>query len=90
MSEVRLKQTLYAEYPSHREKIEKLHGQKATQTLATLSELWEVSSQDCINYAEALATIGFFEKTGNFYRVPFIYRPALEMIQGEAKSTKGN
>lgn len=90
VSEVRLKQTLYAEYPSHREKIEKLHGQKATQTLATLSELWEVSSQDCINYAEALATIGFFEKTGNFYRVPFIYRPALEMIQGEAKSTKGN
>jgi len=88
VSEVRLQQTLYAEYPSHRENIEKLRGQKATQSLITLSEIWELPLEECSMHADALVAIGFFEKAGDFYNVPFMYRPFLKMTQGKAKSSK--
>ena len=37
--------------------------------------------------ADALVEIGLFEKSGDFYNVPFMYRPFLEMTQGKAKSS---
>lgn len=89
VSKVRFELTLYPEYPSHRRRIEKLRNQKATQTLTTLSEIWEVSMEECSMYADALVEIGFFEKAGEFYNVPFMYRPFLKMTQGKAKSSKG-
>lgn len=88
VSKVRLEQTLYAEYPGQKTWIEKLRGAKTLQTPETLSAIWQVSTEDAAAYANNLATIGFFEARGTRqspeYWVPFLYRDALDLVQGAA------
>jgi len=88
VSKVRLEQTLYAEYPGQKAWIEKLRGAKTLQTPETLSAIWQVSTEDAAAYANNLATIGFFEARGTRqspeYWVPFLYRDALDLVQGAA------
>jgi hypothetical protein len=89
VSKVRLEQTLYAEYPGQKEWIAKLRGAKTLQTPDTLASIWGVSSENAAARANELATIGFFEARGTRqtpeYWVPFLYRDALDLVQGAAE-----
>jgi hypothetical protein len=88
VSHVRLEQTLYAEYPQLRALVEKLRGQKASQTTRSLAVLWGVTEDEARQAAKELIEIGFFEQRGpreepDFW-VPFLYRDALDLVQGSA------
>lgn len=89
VSEVRLVQTLYAEYPTLRQWLAKLEGGKTQQSLQSLSRLWEVDGEKVGEIADRLVKIGFFERRGTRqepeFWVPFIYRDALNMVQGTAE-----
>lgn len=91
ISKMRLEQTIYAEYPSLQIYIQKLDGQKAEQNLSALGSLWQVNPQEAIEIANRLLEIGFFEKRGNkeapTFWIPFLYRPALNIVQGTEDST---
>lgn len=91
VSAVRLRQTLYAEYPDLKPYIEKLEGEKAEQLPATLAAIWGVPVEDAVTVAEQLVGVGFFERLGDrdevSYWVPFLYRDALNLVQGQAKTT---
>jgi hypothetical protein len=88
VSKTRLIQTIYAEYASQKKWLEKLQGARTKQTPGSLAEIWNVKQDEATTIANALATIGFFEIKGNpqnpQYWVPFLYRDALEMVQGSA------
>ncbi|TFV78291.1 hypothetical protein E4P39_03435 [Blastococcus sp. CT_GayMR19] len=85
VSKARLTQTLYAEHPSLRPYIEKMEGQKSRQNDASLASVWGVSEAEAAKIADQLVVVGFFEPRLGDYWVPFIYRPALEMVQGSAE-----
>jgi len=89
VSKVRLEQTLYAEYPELRMYIEGLEREKSTQLVQSLARIWKVDEQEAGMIAERLVEVGFFEKMGEKdspnYRVPFLYRPALDLVQGAAE-----
>ncbi len=88
VSRVRLEQTLYAEYPTLRQWLERLDREKTEQTPETLADIWDVPEAEALRIATELHEIGFFERRGpkaapNFW-VPFLYRPALHLVQGSA------
>ncbi len=89
VSQVRLTQTLYAEYPSLKLTIEKLRGEKTSQTISTLAVILGVTSPEAHATANELVSVGFFEERGDKqspeFWVPFLYRDALNMIQGSAE-----
>lgn len=89
VSSARLQQTLYAEYPSIKQRVELLREEKATQTSESLAGLWSLDPEAAKSCAEELVEVGFFERRGvrgadPEYRVPFLYRSALASIQGRA------
>ncbi len=88
VSKYRLEQTLYAEYPQYKKLISVLSGEKTEQTAATLAGIWGVSEGEALANAARLVEIGFFEQRGSreqpSYWVPFLYRPALDLVQGKA------
>jgi len=89
VSRVRLEQTLFAEYPEVREWLLALKGKKTEQDIATLSAIWATSEEETLQRAARVVDIGFFvkrtEKETPTYWVPFLYRDALEMVQGRAE-----
>lgn len=85
VSKARLNQTLYAEHPTLRPHIEKMEGQKARQNAASLAAIWGLSEAETAMIAEELVVAGFFEQSLSEFWVPFIYRPALEILQGSAE-----
>jgi hypothetical protein len=89
VSLVRYNQTLLAEYPEHRDHLEALKAAKAEQTPKNLSRVWAVDEHRAIGIATQLHDIGFFEIRGTreepSYWVPFLYRDALELVQGRAE-----
>ena len=89
VSKVRLTQTLYAEYPALRAPLEELRGKKTSQTANTVATVWKISPADARQRADELVQIGFFERRATSdepqYWVPFLYRDALEMVQGSAE-----
>jgi hypothetical protein len=88
ISDVRLSQTLFAEYPGLRPYIEKLAGEKTQQYSHTLAKIWKVDESQALIIANSLAEVGFFEprgtKTTPYFWVPFLYRDAARMLQGGA------
>jgi len=89
VSKVRFEQTLLAEYPDMLDALQKLEGEKAEQTIKSLSHLWEITPEETLKTVKRLSEIGFFETRGTrdapAYWVPFIYRNALKLIQGKAE-----
>jgi hypothetical protein len=89
VSQTRLQQTLYAEYPEVRPWLEAMRRQHTHQTLDSLMSLWKTGAEDTEVRADKLIEIGFFELPSDrmhpTYRVPILYRDALDMIQGRAK-----
>ena len=88
VSKQRLEQTIYAEYSELKEYIEQLRGDKAEHSLATLKIKWKIDDASTFRIAKELVKIGFFEPKGigenTKYKVPFLYRPYLEILQGVA------
>jgi hypothetical protein len=64
-------------------------GDKTQQTAETLAGIWRVDKQEALALAEKLAEVGFFEKRGvgndPVFWVPFLYRDALDLVQGPAE-----
>jgi hypothetical protein len=92
VSKVRLEQTLFAEFSALQPYMEAMHEQKATQPLSSLQTIWGVSAEEARKLAAQLEQIGFFEKLsgqqGTSWRVPFLYRPALNLVQGVADASE--
>ncbi|SDN87773.1 P-loop ATPase, Sll1717 family [Polaromonas sp. JS666] len=88
VSKVRYEQTLCAEYPLLKPYLDKLEGEKTEQSPTSLSKLWKVPGEKAVEVADQLVEAGFFERRGSretpTYWVPFLYRDALEMLQGAA------
>jgi hypothetical protein len=86
VSEARLVQNLYAEYPDLKPLLAKLNGQKTEQTAESLAAIWSLNGDQTVKVADQLCDIGFFERrqVGNrdTYWVPFLFRDALHMSQG--------
>lgn len=82
-------QTLYAEYPARKEWLEKLRGHKTLQSPETLASIWQISEEAAMKRANELAAIVFFEPRGTHqapeYWIPFLYRDALDLVQGAAE-----
>jgi hypothetical protein len=90
VSRVRLQRTLYAEYPDVKAWLERLERERTEHTTQTLAEIWSLEEEVAAARAERLVEIGFFERRGTkqnpTYWVPFLYRPALDLVQGAAQS----
>ena len=88
VSEARLVQTVYAEYPDLRPHIAALEGEKTEQIVDSLSSIWRVPPTVAGEIAHMLGEIGFFQVRGSrekpTFWVPFLYRDALNMSQGLA------
>jgi hypothetical protein len=88
VSKSKLEQTIYAEYPRLKDRIEMLRGEKTSQNPQFLSKIWNISEAEALEIAGQLVEIGFFEPQGSKdspkFWVPFLYRDALDMIQGTA------
>lgn len=93
VSQIRLENTLYAEYASLRKYIDALIGEKSLQYLATLAKLWKIDLDASLKIADELTAIGLFERGGSKeepeYKIPFLYRPALKIVQGTAEVDPG-
>jgi hypothetical protein len=89
VSRVRLEQTLFAEYPTMKSRLEKLRGNKTLHTVESLASAWGIGNDQASAWADELASIGFFERRGTRespeYWVPFLYRDALDLVQGAAE-----
>jgi hypothetical protein len=88
VSETRLNQTFLAEYPELRQYVMALHREKTLHNLDTLGKIWNMLRDEVVSKAAALVAAGFFEVRGTKddpeFWVPFLYRDALEMVQGTA------
>lgn len=89
VSKVRYEQTLLAEYPALREHLERLDGEKCEQTPDSLGILWGVTPEEALKIAKRLSEVGFFtivgDKTAPSFWAAFLYRPALNLVQGKAE-----
>jgi len=89
VSKVRYEQTLCAEHPTLKPILDKLEGEKTQQTPPSLAKIWRVSDAEAAARAEKLAEVGFFQKRGSkeqpVFWVPFLYRDALNLVQGPAE-----
>ena len=88
VSKARYFQTLCAEYPLLKPRLDRLEGERTAQSKPSLARLWSVSEAEATEIAERLVEVGFFERRGSYeiptYWVPFLYRDALNMVQGTA------
>ncbi len=88
VSKVRTEQTIFAEFANLRTYIKAFENKKAEHTLLTLSEIWNVDEGEAKNIANELAEVGFFElkaaKNDQIYKIPFLYRFYLNIVQGKA------
>ena len=88
VSKARYFQTLCAEHPSLRAFLDRLDREKTAQSKETLAKLWKCSIDRSVEIAEQLIEVGFFERRGSkeepTYWVPFLYRDAINMVQGTA------
>jgi hypothetical protein len=88
VSRVRFAQTLLSEYPEYTNVLRRLEGEHTRQSAESLAKLWQIERDQALATANRLADIGFFFREGpkdapSFW-VPFLYRPALKMVQGAA------
>ncbi len=87
VSQTRYQQTFVAENPSLKKYTDLLDGQKAEQDLQSLSDLWTTDSEETAEISERLIKSGFLGKRNTngkgSYWTPFIYRDALNLIQGK-------
>jgi hypothetical protein len=70
-------------------RLEKLRGAKTLHTNETLAALWGITQDQAAIVAGKLVSVGFFEERGSRaapeFWVPFLYRDALDLVQGSAE-----
>ena len=92
VSRARLEQTLFAEYPGLQKPLEELRGGYTQQTIPSLGRVWGISLEEAADRANNLVQATFFELRGSRetpeYWVPFLYRDALDLIQGAARQAR--
>lgn len=81
ISKEKLSTQLYAEYPQFRVWIEKFKNQKAEHTEESLKNILGKQWRFRI---DKLKRIGFIEEKPNSWKIPFIYREGLNIIQGKS------
>jgi len=84
----RLTSTVYAEYPDVVPYLEILDGEKGAQNDASLARIWNTNPQETTRRIARLVAIGVFEQRKDHYWAPFLYRPALGLVQGRAPELK--
>lgn len=88
VSKVRYEQTFLAEHSHLRPYTQRLEGEKAEQSLSSLTALWGGDASTTMEIALALVDAGFFAQRGSkeepSFWVPFLYRDALNLVQGRA------
>jgi hypothetical protein len=88
VSKQRIELTIYAEFPALKPFIELLRSDKAEQSIETLMNKWSVDRSYTLTLAKQLVSIRFFEHRsegiGSKYKIPFMYRPYLDITQGSA------
>lgn len=93
VSETRLLKTIYPEYPWSKDWLEALRGQRTLQNADSLESIWRTDRSETEERIRRLVDTGFFEQRGSIsqrtYWVPFLYRPALELVQGTADGVRG-
>lgn len=89
VSSERLESTVYAEYPDVKPYLEALRGEKGAQNNASLARIWGSDDAETAVRITRLVDIGIFEKRKDHYWTPFLYRPALGIVQGGAPELKG-
>lgn len=85
-SHYQLEQTLFAEYPKLKPKVELLKNSKAEMKLNVIKKKLRVNSKKGIlEIVNALITRGFISQANSsgYYEIPFIYRDALNVKQGK-------
>ena len=86
VSKARYEQTLCAEHPKLKPYLDKMEREKTQQTKKSLAKLWACPQEEAFNLAEKCVEVGFFERRGvkdnPSYWVPFLYRDALNLVQG--------
>lgn len=87
LSKQRIEDTLMAEYGEDvKTAIKAFRNSKAEHNEETLSGLFGVDIAATRLIATVLTGIGFLEETRDGYKVPALYRPGLNIIQGKAFS----
>jgi hypothetical protein len=83
VSKTRFEQTLCAEYPKWKKRMQSLRGQKPQHSVRDLATIWNETDEKALSIAESLSDIGFFERPKSVkdpvFTVPFLYRPALNI-----------
>lgn len=87
VSKTRLVRTIYAEFSDIKQYLEMLRGKKTEQNAQSLAREWKLDEAQAKVIAERLVDIGIFEKRSNYW-VPFMYRPALGLVQGAAEGVR--
>lgn len=93
VSKARFEQTLCAEHPTLKPYLPRLEREKTEQDRDSLAALWSLTPEQAAEVAEKLVEVGFFERRGEkiapTYWIPFLYREALNLVQGAAKAKRG-
>lgn len=88
VSKTRVLKTLFAEFSEFKEDILAFENKKAEHNIETLRSIWDVSQNEALTKARKLSEIGFFElktaRSEQVYKIPFIYRFHLNVVQGKA------
>lgn len=86
VAQVRFQQTLCAEYPHLRERMEQLENEISQHNGETLASIWRIPAKDAIDTAYQLVDIGFFEFAGTRrlprFLLPPLYQSALKIKSG--------
>ena len=81
VARVRFQQTLCAEYPHFRDRMQQLEGERNQHTPETLAEIWKVSASEAREIGYQLVDIGFFHLIGGRkspqFLLPLLYQTAL-------------
>lgn len=87
-SKYKVQRHFFAEYPELRQYLEALKNEKSDQSPESLAQIWKISQLETTRISQKLIDIGFFEVRGTkenpSYWIPFLFRPALELVQGKA------
>jgi len=87
-SKEKVEKYLFAEHPGLRDKLNLLKGQKTSQTIDSLAELWSIPKNDAYQIAKRIEKAGVWKSEGTEptkYWTKFIFRDGLGMIQGQAE-----
>jgi len=88
VSRMRFEQTLCAEFPHLKYWLLKLRGEKTLQSISSLASIWDIEEGEAAKTADQLVEVGVFKsetKENPEFWVPFLYRSALDMVQGTAE-----